>query len=239
MTSDIKKSINENSFKWIYGVSITLVFIFGTIGAWTGAWTGRYVFYFNALAECALIMLLYSHRAKLIFTPLGAALGATGLVMNAAGSVGAYNLVYAGIGWDKALHFVTMTGITLIIYAYIKEKKSIFSMGERTIIVLLVAAGIGAMNEIFEFIGTQYFGIGQGLFGSQNGTAIVRNDLEIFDTQWDLITNTLATMLTITYANLKNIHINNASVENVNINNIDSPNRRYDKRRTHNATAQR
>jgi uncharacterized membrane protein YjdF len=201
-TASNRERRNERAIVWTYGISITLVLILGVVSLWTSQ-----VFLSNAILGCAGLVILYKYRKHILFAWEGAVLGAAGIVMNTAGAIGAYELSYHGVGWDKLLHVVAMAGITIVAYAYLKKRHHQFSTAEMVLLALCIVEGIGAINEILEFIGSRYFSIGQGLFGMSNGVSALKSDFDNFDTQWDMIANTVGALLAFSYLGIKRLWV--------------------------------
>lgn len=155
-------------------------------------------FFLDATIGIIVISLAYHYRHKFIFSLEGAVLCLTGWAMNAAGAINAYQLSFYGVGWDKLLHMTSCAGLVLLFYAYLTRKTQL-AFWERAFFAIFVVAGFGALNEIVEFIGSQYFGIGQGLFGMSNGVTPLASVFERFDTQWDMIFNMIGSLLALGY----------------------------------------
>jgi hypothetical protein len=202
---------DDNSY-WYYEKerlkkSITWIYL-GTITALAALCIAAYatssVFFKDGIISIAVVSIIYLFRDKLIYSWQGALLASIGWLMNMSGTLGAYELQVFGLGWDKLLHFTSMLGITLLTYAYLRHHglhdASLLKIG---VIVFLMAQGFGAINEVAEFIGSEYFGVGQGLFGMMNGMSEPVTNLDIYDTHWDMVMNTLAIMAGLLYIAVK------------------------------------
>ena len=185
----------EQKITITYWLTLTSIIILGII-----AYLNNSVFFTDALISITVISIIFHLRKKLLFSWEGAALCCTGWLMNMAGAIGAYNLSFSGLGWDKLLHFTSILGLTLLTFAYLKQKDASFSALEIGIIVFLIAQGFGAINEVAEFIGSEYFNIGQGLFGMMNGLSEPVTVFDMYDTHWDMIINTIAVGIGLTIA---------------------------------------
>lgn len=100
-----------------------------------------------------------------------------------------------GFGFDKMLHFVIPLILTIVLYFWIstdyKQHKFI-----KIVIAMLVVMGIGAIGEVFEFIGQRYFQIyGSGMFSQGDLLpSTLQNDLKNYDTWWDMIIDFIGTL---------------------------------------------
>lgn len=184
---------------WIYVGTITALMALCII-----AFVTRSVFFKDGIISIAAVSLVYIFRDKLIYSWEGALMASIGWLMNMAGTLGAYELQISSIGWDKLLHLMSMIGITLLAHAYLRnhgmQNASLLKIG---VIVFLIAQGFGAINEVAEFIGSEYFGVGQGLFGMMNGMSEPVTELDIYDTHWDMVVNTLAIALGLAYVAMR------------------------------------
>ena len=191
-------------FSWIFMSTVALLSILGLV-----AYAARSVFFIDSIISIAVISVVYYYRKRLLFSWEGTLLCCLGWLMKMLGTLGAYDLYIAGIGWDKALHFISILGVTLLVHAYLSRKG--LNMAETAILTFLIAQGFGAVNEIAEFIGTHYFGAGQGLFGMMNGLSEPANKFYMYDTHYDLIANTLAILLGLWYGMRKQVYNKRAS----------------------------
>lgn len=195
VTANITSQVAEHSsLTIIYIATVVALFLLGAT-----AFVTESVFFIDAVVSIAVVSAVYYYRKHLIYSWEGAALAAAGWLMNMLGTLGAYDIYIAGLGWDKALHFVSILGVTLLAHAYL-DHSGRFNTLELAVIAFLIAQGFGAINEMAEFIGTHYFGAGQGLFGMMNGLTEPANKFAQYDTHWDIITNTVAAMGGIAYA---------------------------------------
>ena len=165
------------------------------------AYVNDSVFFTDAIISIFAITAVYHFRKSLVYSWEGALLCCLGWLMNTAGTLGAYDLSVEGFGWDKLLHFISITGLTILIYAYL-QRKSELSVLEVVAITFFIAQGFGAINEIVEFIGSHYFNVGQGLFGMMNGLSEPMSNFDRFDTHWDMIINTLGILTGLLYIKL-------------------------------------
>lgn len=185
LATTLRRRYDDPAMTSIFAFTIISLLILGGI-----AYTTQSVFFTDAIISIAVVTIIYQYRHALLFSWEGALLAATGWLMNMLGTLGAYEIYISGIGWDKALHFVSILGVTMLAYAYL-QRHDLRGI-ELAVLVFFIAQGFGALNEILEFIGTQYFGAGQGLFGMMNGMTEPANKFYQFDTHWDLVTNTIA-----------------------------------------------
>ena len=203
------KKINEDRLlSWIYGLSAAIVAVMGVI-----AYLHHTTFVIDASFGILIMSLAYYYRSKLIFSWEGALFSCLGFISNTAGAVGIYELSYKGAGWDKMLHVISTIGISMLAYSFLatknkSEKRKFFSTLGLIIITLLIVHGIGAVNEITEFIGSRYLGIAQGMFGMTNGLNPPNSDFERYDIQWDMIANLIGTIIGITYIVIKSKFVN-------------------------------
>jgi hypothetical protein len=184
----------EKRLLWIASVGFTLFFLLGII-----AIVKRSGFFADSLIGMAGLLLLYRYRHKVLLSAEGAALIMIAAVMNNAGVLGFYDIYLGPVGWDKLIHLTAMAGTTLLCYAFLRKRR--LNITTALIITFFVVQGFGAINEVSEFLGSYYLGIGQGLFGMQNGSVQI-GTFDAFDTQWDMVFNTFAILIGITYTQL-------------------------------------
>ena len=197
---------------WIYVITVIFVAVMGII-----SFMHHTTFVIDASFAIIVISLIYYYRKKIIFSWEGALFSCLGFVSNTAGAVGIYELYYQGIGWDKLLHVISTAGISMLAYSYLSVKNKstrnkVFSVFGLVVITFLLVQGIGAINEITEFIGSRYFGIAQGMFGITNGLHPPKSDFELYDTQWDMIANVIGTIVGIAYMIAKSKIIKNKRI---------------------------
>ncbi len=164
----------------------------------------RSKFFYDSLFGILLLPILYHYRKNAITSFTGAVFVAIGWIFNLLGTVGAYEIYFFGVGWDKFIHLINAFGLSFLAFNYFHnikktDGKSYFSIASCIIITLLVAEGVGAINEIAEFLGTTYFSIGQGLLGMSNGLGMQNGIFDKFDTHWDMVANTLGFLLWLIY----------------------------------------
>jgi hypothetical protein len=176
----------EQALVTIGGITIIALFFMGLYAAYL-----KLGFFRDALIGIAGTLLLYKYRDKIVLSVPGAAFLSLGILMNVSGVFGFYDEAFFGIGWDKYLHMTSCVALTLLTYAYLQHTKKA-SFLELGIMTFIIVQGFGAINEVAEYIGSYYFGIGQGLFGLQNGIISSNSVLERYDTNWDLLFNTMA-----------------------------------------------
>ena len=196
--------MNEDKLlSWIYGLSTAIATVMGVI-----AYLHHTTFIIDASFGILIMSLAYYYRKKVIYSWEGALFSCLGFVSNTAGAVGIYELSYRGAGWDKMLHIISSIGISLLTYSFLvaknnSKKRKILSTLGLAAITLLIVQGLGAVNEITEFIGSRYFGIAQGMFGMTNGLNPPNSDFERYDIQWDIIANLFGAIIGIAYIIVK------------------------------------
>jgi len=200
---------HPNESKALY--TITLITVILLIGFAIFSAMNNSKFFFDAIIGILIVIVCYRYRLSFIYSVPGATLSAAGIVMNTAGAVGAYNLTIGIIGWDKFLHIIAAAGVALITYAYLRKKQAGILLS--ILGAFLIAQGLGAFNELVEFLGTRYFDIHQGLFGTANGDNPLSTDLERFDAEWDMIFNSIGIIFSIGIAALLDAK-NNLNVKN-------------------------
>lgn len=198
---------SDHILKIIYWTTILMLIVTGI-----NAIIQHTIYIMDTIVFGLIVTFLFLFRKKIIFSWQGALLCCMGIFMNISGMFGAYNISLYTVGWDKFLHLITSTGLTLLTYTYLQHiqknnSKPIFNKIELAIITIIIVMGAGALNEIVEFTGARYFGINQGILTTANGNIVANNDFEKYDTQWDLITNTIAAIATVTILTINsNIH---------------------------------
>lgn len=103
------------------------------------------------LAVSLLLIGLIFHK-KLKLNPYLYFILALSITIHDAGTFGFYNISPVSIQYDHITHFFALFSLTLFFYNYF-YKKAEFNILEISIISLLIAMGIGALIEIWEFIG--------------------------------------------------------------------------------------
>jgi len=190
----------------IYWITVVLLALLSVYAAIHGM-----IYVIDAAIFITLATVLFAFRKKLVFSTSGFLLSCAGMLMNTSGALGAYNLSVHGVGWDKLLHVVTSVGIGLLVYAYLKRASDIAQRASKltfgplalALLVFFIVVGIGAFNEISEFIGTRYFGFSEGILGMSNGSIISSNDLNRFDTHWDMIANAMGALFVVAYTTIR------------------------------------
>lgn len=164
---------------------------------WVGGIVVAEIFYFlenssfslDVLFALFILIVLFLIR-KHLKSMTGIALIVAGLLMNASGIIGAYNINFWGLGWDKYLHIVSSAGIMLsLVDTYTHELRTSYKWKIFIYITCaMITLGMGGLNEINEFIGSQVFGQTGWIFAIQNVSWPLRfNDQ--FDVYFDLIFN--------------------------------------------------
>jgi hypothetical protein len=93
-----------------------------------------------------------------------------------------YAYYIGGIGYDKYMHFISGISITLIFAYWFRKIKY------APLIAFLIMMGFSGLNEINEFIGQRYIEFtGPTLFSQGDGLPSSLNDLQVYDTWWDMI----------------------------------------------------
>jgi hypothetical protein len=159
-------------------------------------------FLIDAIVGIGIVIIVYIYRNTLLTTLDGTIITSIGLLMNSAGVLGFYEFHWHGIGWDKFLHMVTAFGVTLLVFAYLRNRTEL-SFGPLALLSVAIVGGFGAWIEIVEYCGFKLFHIGQGLFGMGNGLAPPPSEFERYDTQWDIIFNTASSLVAVIYLLLK------------------------------------
>jgi hypothetical protein len=203
MAKHLHEYLHSDPISGIYWVTVALLVLLGIYAA-----IHRMMYVADALILITFASLLFAHREKVLLSWEGVLLGCTGMLMNTVGVFGAYNITVHGIGWDKFLHLVMSAGIGLLIYAYLdrasrRASNPSFNPWELALFTFFLVLGVGALNEITEFMGVTYFGFSQGILGMANGSVVSNNSLERFDTQWDLITNAIGALVAVAYMTIK------------------------------------
>ena len=165
-------------------------------------------FYIDSIVAVLTLSAASYWRKKIIFSWEGALLVCLGFILNVSGVIGTYDLSYRGIGGDKLIHFVSMAGLAILIYSFLESKnalsgKKIFGTVTLIILALFISEGLGAINEINEFVGSKYFGIDKGMFSMANGSKVLQSDFDHYDTQWDMIFNTFGSIAGVLYISIK------------------------------------
>jgi hypothetical protein len=193
----------EKKLLWAGGIGVLLFVTLGIISLAKHSY-----FFIDSLVGIAVILLAYRWRHNITSFD-GILMLLVAALMNTAGVLGAYEIYMGPVGWDKMLHIVALVGVTLICYTYLQKHR--FSVISAIVLTFFVAQGIGAFNEILEFLGFYFVGLGQGFFGMQNGV-VVHAGFDLYDTHWDMVFNTIGITLGLLYAQIgrlnKHIHSN-------------------------------
>jgi hypothetical protein len=96
-----------------------------------------------------------------------------------------YGTFFLGMPFDKIMHFTAGIALGLLAYNYLLNRTNLKKL-EILIISVLIAAGVGSIMEIIEFIGYSAFGEGEGLLFFGKG-----DFGEWFNASWDLMCNTV------------------------------------------------
>jgi len=105
-----------------------------------------------------------------------------------------FGLLFFGIGYDKFAHFLNSFAITVVAAGVMITRVSEGAM-KKIIAGMLIALGFGAINEVNEFIGQEYFGItGAGMFSQGDLLPKLESDFQVYDTEWDVVFNFAGTI---------------------------------------------
>jgi len=103
-----------------------------------------------------------------------------------------YSYYIFGIGYDKWFHLSSAIVMTLTFYSWLSKK---LRPASAILISILMALGIGSLNEIIEFIGTTYIHINSSsMFSQGDSLPYSISDLQVYDTWWDMIFNLFGTV---------------------------------------------
>jgi len=111
------------------------------------------------------------------------------VLMNNSGLFGAYNWVFLNLGYDKWLHLVSGFVFTFAIYQFLGSRK-VAKGWLLFVMAFLIWTGLGAIEEMAEFVGSVYLGVSQGFLAQAAGEAFYPvSDLVRYDPLWDMLFN--------------------------------------------------
>lgn len=123
-------------------------------------------------------------------------LGLVPIYLHSAGVLfGLFSMMFFGIGYDKYVHFTNSFIIAFVVFFFlIAHSKS--NAVKKGIAALLIAQGFGAINEVNEFVGSEYLGItGPTMFSQGDELPPLKHDFITFDSYWDMIFNLCGSIL--------------------------------------------
>lgn len=160
-----------------------------------------YLLFFNLsgvldFAVCTgfFTLLFYFDRKKNFTTGVFLLLCAA-ILIHLFGAAGLYSkFVFGIIGYDKVVHFVSGLALSLALLQISSEKWVFWKYAT----VILAVAGLGAIAEINEFVGTAYFGLETGgIFAIGDGLPSIKSDLQVYDTYFDMLFNLAGTLVAV------------------------------------------
>ena len=173
--------------KWITLAGFVFFIIWGIITIIVGD-TG---FIFDRFFSAGLVLVLYAfyHIMRL---RLGVTIVALAVLL--LHHLKLYGMFILGIPFDRLMHFTAGIALALIAYDYISRRSSL-KPTEVLVIAVLVAAGVGAIMEIIEFVGYSFLGAGEGLLFFGKGDFGEWNNAS-----WDLMNNLFGAIVGAIYA---------------------------------------
>lgn len=153
------------------------------------AWVEKASYRIDSAFHGLFVIWLFWKRKKLGIEPWVLVGVLLAVVMNNAGLFDAYNVVFLNLGYDKWLHLVSGFFFTCAIYQFLMSRKT-----ENGVTLFLMAfliwTGLGAVEEMAEFVGSVYLGISQGFLAQAAGEAFYPvSDLVRYDPLWDMLFN--------------------------------------------------
>ncbi|MEK6964084.1 MAG: hypothetical protein AABX70_06665 [Nanoarchaeota archaeon] len=160
------------------------------------SWIQKASYRIDSTVHGLFLIWLFFKRKKLGIEPWVLVGVMIPLLMDNAGLFGAYNLSWGVVGYDKWLHLVSGFVFTFALYQWLASKK--FGKGWKVYLVaFLMFTGLGAIEELAEFIGSVYLGVSQGFLAQAAGEAFYKvSDLVRFDSHWDMMFNFFGGLLT-------------------------------------------
>ncbi len=106
------------------------------------------------------------------------------------GVLGLFGLSFHGFGYDKFMHFIAALMLFLFLNAFLPAK---LPRWERLMYAFFITMGFAAMNEVVEFVGSFFFGLGKGgiLTLGDDVPLVLGNPLQDFDGYFDLFFNAI------------------------------------------------
>jgi uncharacterized membrane protein YjdF len=145
-----------------------------------------------------LLWLVYFYQKSLDLHPFHFLLFAAFLVAHNLGTFGFYNPYYFGTEYDMYVHLLFGLSAALILFRGfdLHKKKVLLYM---PFMILVLCLGFSAIHELFEFAGALLLGKGEGVLWIGAG------DLDMWDTQKDMLFNLVGAIVGLGFYGLKNI----------------------------------
>lgn len=176
--------------KVVFGV----IFIF-LLTCFVVSWIKKASYRIDSTIQGLFLVWVFWKRKKLGIEPWALVGVMIPVLMNNAGLFGAYNWVLFSLGYDKWLHLVSGFVFTIAIYQILSSRKMSKGFGLFTIAFLMLM-GLGAVEELAEFVGSVYGGVGQGFLAQGAGEAFYPvSDLVKYDSLWDMLFNLFGSLL--------------------------------------------
>ncbi len=116
------------------------------------------------------------------------------ILLSFGGVFGLFGVTLFGIGYDKYAHFFFAFCASYLLYFMLTARKRTHRI-LKMIAVVLIIIGLGAINEINEFVGSAYLHQNNaGMFSMGDELPPSTADLQRYDTQWDMIFNTFGSV---------------------------------------------
>ncbi len=181
----MKKRDKHQAIKYILFLTFIAFLVWGSITI--VFWDVEFIFdrFFTAAAILAAFLLYDKMRLNapiVIFSLLT-------LLMH---HLKLYGNFYAGIPFDRIMHFTAGVALSLIFFHYFTTSRIRTNFLATALLAILVATGLGSMMEIMEFVGYSFLGEGEGLLFYGTGDFGEWNN-----SSWDMISNTLGAVLAI------------------------------------------
>ena len=110
---------------------------------------------------------------------------------------GAFSWFIADIGFDKYVHLLSSASISIVAFYWLMNNSRNHYV-RKAFVALLIAQGFGALNEVNEFIGYEYLHIyGATMFSTGDSLPTVKSQLQVYDTQWDMIFNLVGALIAV------------------------------------------
>ena len=124
--------------------------------------TGRRIWAVDAVVFAALLGGLYLLRSRLRLTPALFTLLCTIVVAHGLAVFGLFGMTLFGVEYDSYIHSYSSIVVALVVFHYVLGLD--LPLPETLILTLLLALGLGLLNELVEFAGYRLFGRGEGFF---------------------------------------------------------------------------
>ena len=145
-----------------FGAPLAVTYAGLLVAALSAFLLDRRIWAVDAAVLAALLTGIYYLRRALNLTPFLFALICALFLAHALAVFGFFRMTILGYEYDTYIH--TYSSVVAALVAFNYAAKFDIPLAERLLIALLLALGVGLLNELVEFAGYRLFGRGEGLF---------------------------------------------------------------------------